>query len=50
MKKSSQKNQGEGNRDADREYRKNASEFARSGKQHRAAEEAKREVEQNEKR
>jgi hypothetical protein len=39
-------NQGEGNREADRNYRQGATEFADTEEQHRAAREAGREVEQ----
>jgi len=39
-------NQGEGNREADRNYRRGATEFADTDEQHRAAREAGREVEE----
>jgi hypothetical protein len=39
-------NQGEGNREADRNYRRNATDFADTEEQHRAAREAGREVEE----
>jgi hypothetical protein len=39
-------NQGEGNRGADRRYRKQATDFARSGRVDPAAEEARRSVEE----
>jgi hypothetical protein len=48
-KRMTQKNQGEGNREADKQYRKGATNFANSSKQGRAAKEAKREVEQQRK-
>jgi hypothetical protein len=38
-------NQGEGNREADRHYREGATQFERSGRVPRAAEEARREIE-----
>jgi hypothetical protein len=38
-------NQGEGNREADRRYREGATQFERSGRVRRAAEEARREIE-----
>jgi len=38
--------QGEGNREADRRYRENASEFARSPRAREAAEEARRELDE----
>jgi hypothetical protein len=38
-------NQGEGNREADRRYREGATQFERSGRVPRAAEEARREIE-----
>lgn len=41
-------NQGEGNREADRNYRRGATEFAETDEQHRAAREAGREVEEEE--
>jgi hypothetical protein len=41
-------NQGEGNREADRRYREGATQFERSGRVSRAAEEARREVEDDE--
>jgi len=42
-KEGTQKNQGEGNRDADRKYREGATEFADTPEQQRAAREAERE-------
>jgi hypothetical protein len=39
-------NQGEGNREADRNYRRKATNFADTEEQHRAAREAGREVEE----
>lgn len=44
----SKKNEGEGNRTADREYRKNARDFAKSGKVEDAAEDARDAVEGDE--
>jgi hypothetical protein len=41
-------NQGEGNREADRNYRRGATGFADADEQHRAAREAGREVEEEE--
>jgi hypothetical protein len=43
-------NQGEGNREADRRYREAATSFERSGRVPKAAEEARRSVEEEERR
>jgi hypothetical protein len=41
-------NQGEGNREADRQYREGATQFERSNRVPRVAEEARREIEDDE--